>query len=274
MKQVLITGGAGGLGKHTALYLANKGWHIYAADNDQAGLHKLEKQPGITPVFMDITDENSVNMAFNKVSGMTDGLDAIVNLAGILILGSVAELPAKEIERILDINLLGAYRTNRKFLPLLVKHSGRIINISSETGWQTAAPFNGPYALSKHALEAYSDALRRELSLLNIPVIKIRPGPFKTGFTQEIGNLFANARQNSIFFKENLSIALQLSTREYEKAADPGILARTIHKAITRKKPKIRYSVKPDKFRVILELIPVRWADFIIKSLIRKQKTN
>lgn len=269
VKEALITGGAGGLGKYTALYLVRKGWHIYAADIDRGKLDELGENPHITPVFMDITDDNSINTAFKKVSGLTDGLDAVINLAGILILGSVAELPAEEIERIIDINLLGVYRTNQVFLPLLLKNRGRIINTSSETGWQTAAPFNGPYALSKHALEAYSDALRRELSVLNIPVIKIQPGALKTGLTNTIQELFTSARQNTRLFEESLSIAMEMAINVYEKAHDPEIVGRIIYKALIRKKPKIRYSVKPDRYRSFLELLPAGWADFVIKRMIR-----
>jgi NAD(P)-dependent dehydrogenase (short-subunit alcohol dehydrogenase family) len=271
MKQALITGGAGGLGRITAGYLASKGWHVFAADVNTAnqGLHK---HPGITPVHADIASENSVNEAFNFVSGKTDGLDAIIHLAGILVLGSLVEIPSQDIERIMNVNLLGIYRINRTFLPLLLQRKGRIITVTSETGWQRAAPFNGAYAMSKHALEAYSDALRRELSLLGIRVIKVQPGAMKTGLTGKVEDMFSDARQSSRLFKEHLEAAVNLSKDVFKKAADPERLARIIHKTVTVKHPKIRYSVMPDRARSVLEWLPVTWADWIYRRILKAGK--
>lgn len=88
-------------------------------------------------------------------------------MAGILIVGYVVEVE-EEVQNALDISMLGVYRVNKKFLPLLMNNGGRIIIIGSGAAEQTAAQFNGIYTLTKYALEAYSDALRRELSFLNI----------------------------------------------------------------------------------------------------------
>jgi NAD(P)-dependent dehydrogenase (short-subunit alcohol dehydrogenase family) len=271
MKQALITGGAGGLGRITAEYLASKGWHVFAADMNPSDTDERE-HPRITPVHTDITSEASVRDVFAFVSDKTDGLDAIIHLAGILLIGSLVEIPSRDIERIMNVNLLGAYRINRTFLPLLLHRKGRIITVTSETGWQRAAPFNGPYAISKHALEAYSDALRRELSLLGIRVIKVQPGAMKTGMTGKVEDLFSDARQSSRLFKENLEAAVDLTKDVFEKAADPERLARVIHKILTVKHPKIRYSVMPDKARSVLEWLPVRWADRIYQRILRAGK--
>lgn len=73
---------------------------------------------------------------------------------------------------------------------MLSSRKGRIVNISSETGWMSGGPFNGAYASSKHAIEAYSDSLRRELALLDMPVIKIQAGPFKTDMVKSIESNF------------------------------------------------------------------------------------
>lgn len=271
MKQALITGGAGGLGRITSEYLASKGWHVFSADVNQADTGKNE-HPRITPVHADITSEPSINDAFTFVSSKTDGLDAIIHLAGMLLIGSLVEIPGRDIERIINVNLLGVYRVNRTFLPLLLKRKGRIITVSSETGWQRAAPFNGPYAMSKHALEAYSDALRRELDLLGIRVIKVQPGAMKTGMTGSVEDLFYNAMQSSRLYKEHLEAAVHLTKGVYAKAGDPERLARVIHKTVTVKHPRIRYSVRPDRARSFLEWLPVRWADRIYRRVLKAGK--
>lgn len=267
MKEVLITGGAGGLGRITSEYLASKGWHVFALDLEEANTRKHE-HPGVTPVSADITSETSVSHAFSYVSGKTDGLDAIVHLAGILVIGSLVEIPNRDIERIMNINLLGAYRINKIFLPLVYQKKGRIIAISSETGWQRPAPFNGPYAMSKHALEAYCDALRRELDLLDIRVITIQPGPLKTGLTDQVTNLFAVAIQSSQYFSKHLEAARNLLNNIHNKAGNPQRLVGVIDRALSTKNPSIRYSVMPDRARSALEWLPVRWADRIYRKVL------
>ena len=256
------------MGRITSEYLASKGWHVFAADVNHPDTVKSE-HPGITPVHADITSETSVSDAFAFVSDKTDGLDAIIHLAGILLIGSLVEIPNREIEHIMNINLLGVCRINRTFLPLLLKRKGRIVIVSSETGWQRAAPFNGPYSMSKHALEAYSDALRRELGLLGIRVIKVQPGALKTGLTSQVDNLFSEAMQSSRLFKEHLEAAVDLTKNVYEKAGKPERLARVIHKTVTVKNPKIRYSVMPSRARSFLECLPVSWADRIYRKVLK-----
>lgn len=268
MKQALITGGAGGLGRITSEFLASKGWHVFAADVKIKNTG-LEKHPGIIPLHVDITSDTSVNEAFRFVSDKTDGLDAIIHLAGILLIGSLVEIPNQDIERIMNINLLGVYRINKAFIPLLLKKKGRIVTVSSETGWQRAAPFNGPYAMSKHALEAYSDSLRRELGLLGVRVIKVQPGAMKTGLTNQVDTLFTKARQSSRLFNEHLAAAAGLVENVYAKAGDPQQFLHVIGKALSANNPRIRYSVRPDKVRSVLEWLPVRWADWIYRKVLK-----
>ena len=264
-KHILITGALGGLGTATITQLTKNLWHVFASDVNPDILEKYKDNQWVTPVLMDITNQNSIDVAFDIIAKQTSGLDAIINLAGILVVGSMVELPIEMIQKTIDINLLGAYRINQKFLPLIINRKGRIINISSETGWQTAAPFNGAYALSKYALEAYSDALRRELAFLDIKVIKIQPGPFKTEMTRHIEQKFAKAEEDSTLFKKNLAKGQTYLPGVYKNAHDPEILAKTIIRALTAKNPKTAYSLKPDKMRSLLEKVPTKWADKLIK---------
>ncbi len=114
-----------------------------------------------------------------------DGLDGVVNFAGILAVGSSSR--SKETCAACSTSTcMGTVRVNRALFPLVLARKGRIVNISSETGWQSGMPFNGPYAMSKHAIEAYSDSLRRELMFLGVQVIKIQPGPFRTAMVAGI----------------------------------------------------------------------------------------
>jgi NAD(P)-dependent dehydrogenase (short-subunit alcohol dehydrogenase family) len=266
-KNVFITGGAGGLGQATSHYLAERGWHVFAADFDQASLDKMAGIDNITPILIDVLDTASVTGAVNKVQEQVDGLDAVVNFAGIMVIGSGIELDEAIFHRVLNVNVMGTYRVNQACFPLLKSRKGRIVNISSETGWMSGGPFNGAYASSKHAIEAYSDSLRRELALLDMPVIKIQPGPFKTAMVKSIEANFIRASDSSLEFKATINKLKGLAIKEGDKGHDPVYLASIIHRALTVAKPKAAYSVKPDPGRSLLEYLPVRWVDALLKKV-------
>ncbi|MGB5192146.1 MAG: SDR family NAD(P)-dependent oxidoreductase, partial [Polyangiales bacterium] len=192
-KTALVTGAGGGLGHATAERLVANGWKVFAADLSEDMLRSSMHDPDVVPVVMDVTENDSIGSAYDAVASQTDHLDAIVIFAGVMGVGSLTDIPEERLARILDINVMGTFRVNKKFLPLVEASRGRIVNLSSETGWQSAAPFNGPYAMSKHAVEAYSTALRRELALLGIKVITIQPGAFRTNMVAGIERAFTAA---------------------------------------------------------------------------------
>ncbi len=268
-KTVFITGAAGGLGASTSRYLAERGWHVFAADFDEAALREIAKEGGITPVALDVTDPASVEAARALVAAACDGLDGVVNFAGILGVGSVIEIDSEAVRRVLDVNVMGTVRVNRALFPLVLARKGRIVNISSETGWQSGMPFNGPYAMSKHAIEAYSDSLRRELMLLGVSVIKIQPGPFRTAMVAGIEQSFTRAAEASKYFREMLTRIMHVAVREQAKAHDPAMLAEVVHEALTTRCPRSAYSVKPDPQRVVLNLLPTWAADALVKLALR-----
>lgn len=217
---------------------------------------------------MDVTDADSVQQGMDAIAQQVDGLDAVVNFAGIVTVGSVAEVDAAAAERILAINVMGTYRVNQTALPLILQRKGRFINISSETGWQVAAPFNGLYAMSKHAVEAYSDALRREMAFHGISVVKIQPGPFKTGMVASLGAGFDRAIEHSTLFKPHLRKIKDLAMQENSKAHSPDVLAQAVYHAITTPRPKAAYSIKADPGRAFVNKLPTRWADFLIRKVL------
>ena len=268
-KTVFVTGAAGGLGASTSRYLAERGWHVFAGDFDEVALREIAKSPGISPVVLDVTDPASVEAARAVVAAACDGLDGVVNFAGILGVGSLVEVDAEAVRRVLDVNVMGTVRVNRALFPLVLARKGRIVNISSETGWQSGMPFNGPYAMSKHAIEAYSDSLRRELMFLGVPVIKIQPGPFRTAMVAGIERSFTRATETSTHFKAMLARIMHLAVKEQDKAHDPVQLAEVVHEALTSRSPRSAYSVKPDPGRVMRNLLPARAADALLKRALR-----
>ncbi len=275
-KAAIVTGGCGGLGLALTERLASSGWRVFAADCNESGLAALADEPNVDPLYMDVTSSDSIATACATVSTEVGHLDAVVNFAGILRVGSLIEIEEQDLTRLLDINLLGTYRVNRAFFPLLnvAGHKGRIINVSSETGWHTAAPFNGPYAISKHGIEAYSDALRRELSIYDVAVICVQPGPFKTELVEGTVDGFAQAARKSALFKGQLAHFGGLVRRANAKAHDPAVLARVIHRALTDARPRSRYSVKADPGRSLLERLPIAVADTIFRKMLASHSSN
>ena len=267
-KQALLIGASGGLGSATTNLLSNSGWHVFASDIDPVILDDYRQSEDITPLVMDISDTESIQQAFKQISTLSSGLDAVIHVAGILKVGSVAEVPVSELEKALETNLLGVYRVNQQFLPMLQVQKGRIIILSSEVARQSAAPFNGIYAISKHALEAYSDALRRELTYLDIKVVKIQPGPFKTDMTKKAEQKFREAEGDSVYFKKQLSKGLSYLPRVYKRAHDPVRVARTILKSLEAANPRPAYLLKADASRMLLDFLPVKWADKIYKKVL------
>jgi NAD(P)-dependent dehydrogenase (short-subunit alcohol dehydrogenase family) len=269
-KTALVTGGGGGLGHATVERLVANGWKVFAADISKDMLRSSMHDPDVVPVVMDVTKNESIDSAYDAVASQTDRLDGIVNFAGVMGVGSLTDIPEERLARILDINVMGTYRVNKKFLPLVEAAKGRIVNISSETGWQSAAPFNGPYAMSKHAIEAYSTALRRELALLDIKVVTIQPGAFRTEMVAGIERAFTAAEAETPKFATVLRKLKALAGKEIESARDPDILAQVIETALTAKRPKPVYSVKPDKLRSALEALPLRASDGLYVAVLKR----
>lgn len=247
--------------------LAEHGWHVFVADLPGA-LEQAALSGGMTPVPLDVTDGASIAAALAAVSDATDGLDAVVNFAGVLDIGSLIEVDETVVARMLDINVMGTFRVNKAFFDLLRARRGRVVVMSSETGVHAAAPFNGMYAMTKHAIEAYASALRRELTLLGMTVITIRPGPFRTGMVSSIERQATRAAQNSTHFRPVITKMMGRLAAEEAKAGDPGLIAGVVLAALTAARPKAYYNVAHDRQRTLLNRLPTRWSDELLRRVL------
>lgn len=186
LKTVLITGGTDGLGRATALLLAEQGYRVFATGRNaerRAALDAVarERKLPLETLEMDVCDDASVNSAVGEVERRAGPVDALINSAGVAVIAAMEEISQRDLHLQFETNLFGTVRVVQRVLPEMRKRRrGRIINMSS-VGGVVANPLFGPYSGTKFAIEAVSDALRLELRSFGIHVVVIQPGYIPSG---------------------------------------------------------------------------------------------
>jgi len=180
---ILVTGASSGFGRRVTELLAGQGHFVYAGARKPADLESLNAITNVSALRMDVTIQAEVDAAVAKVK--TDGrkLDGLVNNAGVAVLFPLNETSEADLRYVMDVNVIGPWRVAKAFAPLLIEAKGRVVNLSSISGI-FGAPLLGPYAMSKHAMEAYSESLRGEMARFGVTVCTIEPGNFATGIGQ------------------------------------------------------------------------------------------
>lgn len=264
MKHMLITGGAGGIGHAASVYFSQKGWKVYSCDI--APQEQMDEN--IVPVAMDIRSAESVAEARTFVEADTNRLDTIVNLAGIYIMDSLVEIPEEDFLRMFNINVNGAYRVNKEFLPL-IKNSGRIIIITSELSGLDPLPFNGIYSITKTTLEAYAHSLRLELALLDVPVITIRPGAVDTKLLSDTLSSMERMCEKTQLYKISTVKFLKIMNKTFGKSMPPEKLAETIYHAAVVSRPRASYTLRAGLGLRIFSALPARTQAALLKKLLK-----
>lgn len=266
MKYVLITGAKGGMGFATAKLLAENGYVVFALDNN---IDEFETVKNIIPLKVDITDKENVAKALQIVSGKTNELFAIIHFAGIYRLDSLVEMTEERFTGIFDVNLFGAYRVNKAFLPLL-KAGSRIIITTSELAPLSPLPFTGVYAITKSALDEYAYSLRMELQLLEIQVSVIRPGAVKTALlpasTKELDD-FCNNTEIYVYNAEKFK---KIVNGVETKSIPPDKIAKTAFRILSARHPKYVYNVNRNFLLRLLNRLPAKWQTKIIGKILKK----
>jgi len=260
-KIVLITGAANGIGYSITKYLLSQGDKVIPTDIDSEGLKDFEGNENAFPIPMDVTDIESIKIAVQLVQERFGTIDCIVNNAGIFVGGPIVEVELEDFEKLININVMGYIRVIKTFYPLL-REGSRIINISSEVG-RIAWPFNGPYTLTKYAVEGFSDSLRRELLFKGIRGIKIQPGSMNTNMMDCTKTSYKQYCDGSEFEDQINRVWGVLAKEGY---ADPKFMAKTVFRATHKKRTKFVYRVKNHRGRRLSEIIPARWLDFVLKK--------
>ncbi len=273
---IIVTGASTGIGKATALHLDKLGFKVFAGVRKEADGQALSKEGSdkLSPIFLDVTDGDSVAAAVNTVTEVTGGtLYGLVNNAGLSLNGPLELVPTSEIKQLMDVNVLGLLAVTKAFLPLLRQSQGRIINISSGHGL-LAVPDKSVYAASKFAVQAITDSLRVELSPFDVSVSSIVVGKVDTAV---LGKIVAD-RDKMIEAAPTEVVKLYSPLIEYfdkEVKELPGIPALEVGKivaqALTTEKPKAQYLIGPGAKKMKnLARLPVGLRDWLMVKAIYK----
>ena len=263
MKYVLITGAYGGMGRAAALALRDAGYTVFALD-----IKAEEAEEGIIPITASVTDPQSLNSALIKVKKTTDELYAILHFAGIYSLDSLIEITEERWRRIFEINLFGAYRVNKTFLPLL-KRGSRVVIATSELAPLDPLPFTGLYAVTKSTLDKYAYSLRMELQLLGIKVIQLRPGAVSTDMlgvsTAALDRFCEKTKYYSCNAKRFKNIVESVEARSVssDKVAEKAV------KILASRTPKYIYKINSNPLLIMLSILPKAMQTRIIKLILK-----
>ncbi len=261
-KTYLVTGACGGLGRAVTAHLAGRGDMVYAADVDRGALLGLSASPGIHTIFLDVTQPSEARRAALEVQQAAASLDGIVCAAGVYIGGPLLAASDNALRRVFDVNVLGAAFVIREFFPLL--HAGsRVVLVSSEST-RAAMPFTGPYVMSKRALEAYAETLRRELLPFGIRVTVIQPGAIRTPLLESAADSLKNDAAQPVY-REALRKAAAVLKKEQRTGMEPSRVAAVIARAVDRRRPRRLYRVGNDLPRAALSLLPPSWIDALVR---------
>ncbi len=268
-KAVLVTGASSGIGRVTARVLAQRGFRIFAGVRSAVDAQRVAAEigPRCTPIQLDVADAASIATAADAIR-VAGGVYGLVNNAGIATLGPLECIPLDELRRQFEVNVIGAIAVSQAMLPLLRRSLGRIVNVGSVSG-RFALPIAGPYAGSKAALDATTQALRMELAPFDIGVSYIEAGPHRTPiWDRSRGAADAlQARLPSLawdYYGPAITALHALMSDAERHAADPQRVSAAIAHALEAAHPRPRYLVGVGLDAVLLRSIPERAREWAI----------
>jgi NAD(P)-dependent dehydrogenase (short-subunit alcohol dehydrogenase family) len=229
-RAVLVTGASTGIGHKITERLTAAGYFVYAGARKDTDLVALNAMKNVQALRLDVTRKEDIDSAVATVTKAGRGLHGLVNNAGVATPGPLADLTMDEFDLQMKVNVYGPVRMVKAFLPLLVASKGRITNIGSISGILAGKDLNA-YAMTKHAMEAFTDSLAAELAPQGIVVNIVEPG----NFNSEIG---ASATKRT---------GMQSRMTDRSRYKQPDEVAAAVQQALFDANPKRRYMVTPDQ---------------------------
>ena len=242
-KTALVTGASSGIGEETARTLHKLGYTVYAAARRTDRLEQLTPT-GIHALTMDVTDDESMSSGIEQIIAETGRIDILVNNAGYGSYGAIEDVSLDEARRQFEVNVFGLGRLTQLVLPhMRAQRSGTIINISS-MGGRLTTPLGGWYHATKYAVEALSDALRMETAPFGIDVAVIEPGGIRTEWSGIAADHLEETAEGSAYASQIKAVANSMRSESTNKRqSPPSVIADTVEKIVTARKPRTRYVV-------------------------------
>jgi NAD(P)-dependent dehydrogenase (short-subunit alcohol dehydrogenase family) len=257
--------------------LAERGCRVYGTVRNEQAAGKLREIPNVVPLMVDVTKPDQIREAVDAITGAGRGLYGLVNNAGLGELGMISMWTDEELFRMFDVNVFGPFRMTNALLPLLLESKGRIVNIGSQGGMLSKS-YYGPYTMTKHAIEAYTETLRAELEPYGVLTSVVQPGGIATniGAASHEGTVARFQRAQPPFREEAEQIlgfllapplaeepaAPKPEAEESEsnrKPSSPEIVAEAVYDALFSPAPKLHY------------LVGTKWeGDRVINALLAK----
>ncbi len=249
VNSVLITGASTGFGMETALYLAERGFQVYATMRDLARRSELDAEAArrhvaVRVLRLDVTEPTSIREVVETIACESGGVYGLVNNAGLFLRGYFEDLTDAEIRQVFETNLFGTMAVTRAVLPYMrAARRGRIIVISSVAG-RIGAPAGSAYSSSRFAQEGFAESLYQELRPLGVYVTLIEPGITKTeSWTLDRG-VAARARDPASPYYAWFRRSEQMFDRAMQTSPiTTRDVAKVVHKALTAARPRLRYMV-------------------------------
>lgn len=282
-RTLLFTGASTGIGEAAARHMASRGWTVFAGVRSQKDADALKQgaDGDLRPIILDVTKADQVEAAVATIGAALGPkrLSGLLNNAGIAKMGPLAIQPLEDFEAHFAVNVFGMLRVTQAFVPLLGSDParegapGRIVTITS-VGGRIAAPFLGAYTATKHANEAMTDTLRRELAIYGIDAIAIGPGSVKTPIWDKAEKDNEGGRYAGSDWEKPLEIFEETMLRGGKTGLPPEHIAKVVEDAFSNPSPKARYAPVPDKLTnfTIASRLPKRWLDKIFIKRFGLQK--
>jgi NAD(P)-dependent dehydrogenase (short-subunit alcohol dehydrogenase family) len=229
-KSVLVTGASTGIGRSITEHLAAKGYLVYAGARKQADLDALNTIKNVKALKLDVTVQQDIDAAVDTITKAGHGLDGLVNNAGVATVAPIVETPKEEFDLVMNVNVYGPYLVTKAFAPLIVASKGRITTIGSISGILASRDLTA-YAMSKHAIEAFTDSLAAQMAPLGVLVSVVEPG----NYDSDIGKSATKRSGKESRFTDR---------SKYKK---PDEVAAAVEAALSEATPKRRYMVTPDQ---------------------------
>lgn len=244
---VLITGASSGIGRHIAERLVAEGYYVYAGARSKSDIAELSAIENMQGVRLDVTKQADIDTVAELVRNEGRGLHGVINNAGVFVYGPLIEIDESELQFVMDVNVFGPYRVTKAMAPLLIDSGGRVITIGSVAGLMSGTMF-GPYSMSKHAMEAFNDALARELAKFDVSVSLIEPGNFRSDIMKNLQRRATEQRERGTTrYQAEYDGFAGFAKPDRSAHQSPDAVADAALHALSAEQPNLRYLVTPNQ---------------------------